>query len=161
MSIAMTEKQKEDFETNGFIILDHFFTSDELDQLLSAVDDVGIKVRCAKGLGPDDPFAIRNALAHHDAFLNLIDHPRMLPLVVDAIGWNIQVREPVIWTTAHPTRLISGLVTLAVLKVQTIKLAIATSSGIRTLPEATCSKRLRSTDGYPSWRSKRSTCSLT
>ena len=25
-------------------------------------------------------------------FLDLIDHPRMLPLVVDAIGWNIQIR---------------------------------------------------------------------
>ena len=92
MSIAMTEQQKSDFETNGFIILDRFFTPDELDRLLSAVDDVGTKVRHAKGLGPDDPFAIRNALAHHDAFLDLIDHPRMLPLVVDAIGWNIQIR---------------------------------------------------------------------
>ena len=92
MSIAMTEKQKREFETNGFIILENFFTSDELDRLLSAVDEVGTKVRRAKGLGPDDPFAIRNALAHHDAFLDLIDHPRMLPLVVDAIGWNIQIR---------------------------------------------------------------------
>ncbi|MEZ4676736.1 MAG: hypothetical protein R2932_21175 [Caldilineaceae bacterium] len=40
-----------------------------------------------------DPFAIRNALAHHDAFLDLIDHPKMLPLVVDAIGWNIQIHD--------------------------------------------------------------------
>ena len=43
-------------------------------------------------MNPDEPFAIRNALAHHTAFLDLIDHPRMLPLVVDAIGWNIQIR---------------------------------------------------------------------
>jgi len=35
---------------------------------------------------------LRNALSHHEAFLDLIDHPRMLPLVVDAIGWNIQIR---------------------------------------------------------------------
>ena len=35
---------------------------------------------------------MRNALAQHDAFLDLIDHPRILPLVIDAIGWNIQIR---------------------------------------------------------------------
>ena len=40
-------------------------TPDELDRLLSAVDEVGTKVRRAKGLGPDDPFAIRNALVRH------------------------------------------------------------------------------------------------
>ncbi len=109
MSIAMTEKQKRDFETNGFIILEHFFTSDELDRLLSAVDEVGTKVRRAKGLGPDDPFAIRNALAHHDAFLDLIDHPRMLPLVVDAIGWNIQIRTTHLdYRPPYPSHLQAG-----------------------------------------------------
>ena len=92
MSLAMTEQQKYDFETKGFIILENFFTQNELDRLLSAIDKVGNKIRKARGLGPDDPFAIRNALAHDEAFLDLIDHPKMLPLVVDAIGWNIQIR---------------------------------------------------------------------
>ena len=109
MSIAMTEKQKRDFETNGFIILEDFFTSDELDRLLSAVDEVGTKVRRARGLGPDDPFAIRNALAHHGAFLDLIDHPRMLPLVVDAIGWNIQIRTTHLdYRPPYPSHLQAG-----------------------------------------------------
>ena len=88
----MTEQQKNDFDENGFIVLEDFLTPDELDRLLSEVDEVGAKVRSAKGLGPGDPFAVRNALAHHEAFLDLIDHSRMLPLVVDAIGWNIQIR---------------------------------------------------------------------
>ena len=92
MSIAMTEQQERAFEEQGFIILEDFLTPPELARLLSAVDDVAEKIRKAQGLGPNDPFAIRNALAHHDAFLDLIDHPRMLPLVVDAIGWNIQIR---------------------------------------------------------------------
>ncbi|MEZ4865983.1 MAG: phytanoyl-CoA dioxygenase family protein [Caldilineaceae bacterium] len=92
MSIAMTAQQKFDFDEKGYIILENFFTPAELERLLAAVDEVGARVREAKGLKPGDPFAIRNALAHHDAFLDLIDHPRMLPLVVDAIGWNIQIR---------------------------------------------------------------------
>ena len=92
MPIAMTEQQERDFEEKGFIILKDFLSSDELSRLLAAVDEVADKVRRAKGLGPNDRFAIRNALAHHKAFLDLIDHPRMLSLVVDAIGWNIQIR---------------------------------------------------------------------
>ena len=92
MAMAMTERQERDFDENGFIVLEDFLGPDELGRLLAAVDEVGEKVRRAKGLGLGDPFAVRNALAHHEAFLDLIDHPRMLPLVVDAIGWNIQIR---------------------------------------------------------------------
>lgn len=92
MSIAMNEEQQHDFEEKGYVVLDNFFTPDELARLLDAVDEVAANVRQSKGLGPGDPFAIRNALAHHEAFLDLIDHPRILPLVVDAIGWNIQIR---------------------------------------------------------------------
>ncbi len=92
MSIAMTQQQGKDFEEMGYIVLDNFLTQEELDRLLAAVDEAGVKACRAEGIGPNGPFAIRNALAHHEAFLDLIDHSRMLPLVVDAIGWNIQIR---------------------------------------------------------------------
>ncbi len=92
MSLAMTPQQEKDFEDLGYIILENFLHQEELDRLLSAVDETASNIRKTKGIGPNDPFSIRNALAHHDTFLDLIDHPRMLPLVVDAIGWNIQIR---------------------------------------------------------------------
>ena len=92
MSIAMTPQQEKDFDEKGYIILEDFLTQEELDRLLSAIDDVKVRVRRAEGSGPNDPFTIRNALAQHEAFLDLIDHPKMLPLVVDAIGWNVQIR---------------------------------------------------------------------
>lgn len=92
MSIAMTPQQEQDFDEKGYIILEDFLTQEEVDRLLSAIDEVKVKVRRAEGGEPNDPFTIRNALAHHEAFLDLIDHPKMLPLVVDAIGWNIQIR---------------------------------------------------------------------
>ena len=76
----------------GYIILKDFLTQEELDRLLSAIDEVKVRVRRVEGGEPNDPFTIRNALAHHEAFLDLIDHPKMLPLVVDAIGWNVQIR---------------------------------------------------------------------
>lgn len=92
MPLAMTPQQEKDFDEQGYIVLEEFFDQAELDRLLQAIDEVGERVRAEKGLGPNEPYAVRNALAHHEAFLDLIDHPRMLPLVVDAIGWNIQIR---------------------------------------------------------------------
>lgn len=91
-SIAMTAQQRKDFDEQGFVVLEDFFAQDELAGLLAAIDEVAARVQREQGLAPTDPFALRNALTKHQAFLDLIDHPRMLPLVVDAIGWNIQVR---------------------------------------------------------------------
>lgn len=111
MSIAMNEQQQHDFAEKGYVVLEDFFTPDELARLLDAVDEVAAKVRQAKGLGPGDPFAVRNALAHHEAFLDLVDHPRMLPLVVDAIGWNIQIRTTHLdYRPPYPTGLEAGAV---------------------------------------------------
>jgi len=91
-SLVMTDQQRQDFEERGFILLENFFEPTEFESLLLAIDDVAAQIRAEKGLSEQDPFALRNALTHHEAFLDLIDHPRMLPLVVDAIGWNIQIR---------------------------------------------------------------------
>src|SRR5438034_5573778 len=91
-TLAMTEQQRREFDERGFIVLENFFSRPEFERLLAAIDEVAARVRTAKGLQPHDPFALRNALQQHEAFLDLIDHPRMLPLVVDAIGWNIQIR---------------------------------------------------------------------
>lgn len=92
MSLAMTDRQRRDFDEQGFIVLEDFFAGAELQRLLDAIDDVAERIHRAKGQPPDAPFAIRNALAHHEAFLDLVDHPRILPYVVDAIGWNVQIR---------------------------------------------------------------------
>jgi len=92
MTIAMSEQQKHEFEESGFIILENFLTPQELMRLSDAADEVVERIQHEKGLRVETHFQVRNALAHHDAFLDLIDHPSMLPLVVDAIGWNIQIR---------------------------------------------------------------------
>ena len=90
--LAMTPEQRRSFDEQGFIVIPDFFSPAEFDRLLRAIDEVAARVRAEKSLNENDPFALRNALSHHEAFLDLIDHPRILPLVVDAIGWNIQIR---------------------------------------------------------------------
>ena len=43
----------------------------------------------------------RGAYAVSETVRSLMDHPRVLPLVVDCCGWNIQVREA-IWSVGQP-----------------------------------------------------------
>ena len=68
MSAGMTPAQRQDFDENGFIILENFLTPEELSQLLfpNAVDRVGARVRSDRGLAPDSGFTVQNALARDD-----------------------------------------------------------------------------------------------
>jgi ectoine hydroxylase len=107
--LAMTDEQRRSFDEQGFILIEDFFSQTEFDRLLRAIDDVATRVRAEKGLTENDPFALRNALAHHEAFLDLIDNPRILPLVVDAIGWNIQIRTTHLdYRPPYPEGLVPG-----------------------------------------------------
>ncbi len=69
-SLVMTDQQRQDFDERGFILLENFFTSPELERLLAAIDEVATQIRTDKGLSEQDPFALRNALTHHEAFLD-------------------------------------------------------------------------------------------
>jgi ectoine hydroxylase-related dioxygenase (phytanoyl-CoA dioxygenase family) len=107
--LAMTEEQRRSFDEQGFIVIENFFSEAEFNRLLKAIDEVGARVREEKGLKENDPFALRNALTHHEAFLDLIDNPRILPLVVDAIGWNIQIRTTHLdYRPPYPEGLVPG-----------------------------------------------------
>src|SRR5882724_6638058 len=107
--LAMTDQQRRSFDEQGFIVIEDFFSPAEFDRLLRAIDEVATRVRAVKGLRDNDPFALRNALTHHEAFLDLIDNPRILPLVVDAIGWNIQIRTTHLdYRPPYPEGLVPG-----------------------------------------------------
>lgn len=90
--LAMTDAQRRAFDRDGFFVVEGFLSPAELEELTSAVDAVAGRARRARTLADSEPVTVRNALAHHDALLNWVDHPKLLPIVVDAIGWNIQVR---------------------------------------------------------------------
>eukprot|EP01047_Picozoa_sp_COSAG01_P084602 COSAG01_NODE_18229_length_1091_cov_1.094758_1_plen_191_part_00 len=90
--VGMTARQRADFDDSGFTIVEDFMHPGELSKLLGAVDELCEQYRRDTGAPASAPFQCRNLLARHDAFLDLVDHPRILPLVVDAIGTDIQVR---------------------------------------------------------------------
>lgn len=95
MTIAMTDQQQDELNGQGFTVLERVLDSSELERLSVAMDEVADQLRKERGLGPNDSVGVRNAVARHEVIRDLLDHPRILPLVVDAIGWNIQNRDSV------------------------------------------------------------------
>ena len=93
MDVRLTDEQRRDFDEKGYVLIEDFFEPEELQRLLDAIEEVRDRYAAEKGVARESAhFGVRNALTHHEAFLDLVDHPRMLPLVVDVFGWNIQIR---------------------------------------------------------------------
>ena len=74
-------------------MIENSLTLGELERVSTAMDEVAARLRQARGLGPNDSIGVRNGLTYHEAILDLLDHPKIFPLVVDAFGWNIQNRD--------------------------------------------------------------------
>ena len=81
-----------------FCVIEEFLQGEELERVVEGMES------CRGG---------RGAFAVSETVRELMEHPRVLPLVVDCAGWNIQVREA-IWSVAQPnpdadpTRLAAG-----------------------------------------------------
>jgi len=95
MTIAITEQQKKELNGQGFTVLARVLDPSELARVSVGMDEVADQLRQERGLGPDESVGVRNGIARHEAILDLIDHPRILPLVVDTMGWNIQNRDSI------------------------------------------------------------------
>lgn len=90
--LALSDEQQRKFDEDGFFLVDDALTSAELDELIPVIDDLYAKYYRERNLGPYDAFQWRNVVALHPVFRKLLDHPKLLPLVVDVIGYNIQLR---------------------------------------------------------------------
>ncbi len=90
--LALTEAQRQRFDEDGFILIEDALSPDHVDRLIDVVDALYEKHRRAHGTSPDAAYQIRNALAHHDELFALIEYPKILPMVVDVMGVNIQIR---------------------------------------------------------------------
>ncbi|HRW05655.1 MAG TPA: phytanoyl-CoA dioxygenase family protein [Caldilineaceae bacterium] len=91
-SLTLTAEQRQQFEEDGFFLVEDALSPAEIDALVSVIDELYAEQQQLRNLGPHDPFQWRNVVALHPIFRDLIDHPKLLPLVVDLIGYNIQIR---------------------------------------------------------------------
>jgi len=89
--LALTAEQRRCFDEDGFFLLENALTQAETAELLDVVDKRYAGYKNSRELG-DEAFQMRNIVALDPVFLRLVDHRRMLPLVVDLMGYNVQLR---------------------------------------------------------------------
>jgi len=91
-TLQLTDAQRCQFDEDGFFLVEDALTPAEIEELTTVIDGMYTQAYRERNLGPHDAFQWRNVVAQHPVFRDLIDHPKMLPLVVDLIGTNIQIR---------------------------------------------------------------------
>lgn len=83
MPIAMTERQRHELDVLGYTVLENFLAGDALEHTVASLD----RLRDTEARNS------RGCCALDETFRGLMDNERVLELVVDAIGWNIQMRD--------------------------------------------------------------------
>ncbi len=90
-AVRLSEEQRASFEETGYLVVEAALPgalTARLRKRALALYDAG---RAELGLGPNDFWELRNCLVRDDGFLDLLDWPATFPLVVDLLGWNLQL----------------------------------------------------------------------
>ena len=87
----LTAQQQEEFALNGYLIIPNALTQPALERLTAAVDRLYAEGVREHGLNKVGAFELRNAVAHDDAVLDLLDNPSTVPLAVQLLGWDVQL----------------------------------------------------------------------
>lgn len=90
--IAISADQRRRFDEDGFFVVGNALSEAEIVRLTEAVDGFAAAVRRRRDLPAEAPVRVRHIVARHPAFRDLLDHPTILPLLVDVLGPNIQLR---------------------------------------------------------------------
>jgi hypothetical protein len=91
-ALKITREQRRRFAEDGFFLVGNALTAAEIETLGGLVDTYAEQARRARGLPADAAVRVNNIAGRHRAFRDLLDHPAVLPLVVDVLGTRIQLR---------------------------------------------------------------------
>jgi ectoine hydroxylase-related dioxygenase (phytanoyl-CoA dioxygenase family) len=90
LQYCLTEEERRHFQQQGYLVVPEALDRSTNDRLIAAVDRVDARERVAT-FPRDRLLSFSNILPEHDAFLGLIDWPRIFPKVWGILGWNIYV----------------------------------------------------------------------
>ena len=79
------------FGQNGYLLKENALAPNLLAELNAAADALYVRTEQQNTLEPQGKLNLRNCIVHHDAFLQLLDHPTTAPLAWQILGWNIQM----------------------------------------------------------------------
>jgi ectoine hydroxylase-related dioxygenase (phytanoyl-CoA dioxygenase family) len=88
LSHRLTPDERRHFEEQGYLIVENALDADRVAELVERVDTI-YRRRVAEGVDPDAYFFFPNFIPEDDAFLELIDNPRVFPKVWGILGFNI------------------------------------------------------------------------
>jgi ectoine hydroxylase len=86
---GLTDMQRATFERDGYLAIPAALSPDEVARLGDAVDRVWWAHRHVPAVRGAEALHLLAFLGWEEAFLELLDHPVTLPIVVDLLGWNI------------------------------------------------------------------------
>ena len=87
----LTETQRKAFDRDGFLIVPDALDPDLLARILAATDRLREEGLRTEGLNAGGRWDERNCIAADPVFLDVLDNPRILPLVVGILGWDIHL----------------------------------------------------------------------
>jgi ectoine hydroxylase-related dioxygenase (phytanoyl-CoA dioxygenase family) len=88
---ALTEKERAEFEQNGFLIVEDVLPEEMIKALTVASDRLDAAERALKGRDPFGSQNIFDFVGKDDAYVELLDWPKTFPKVWGILGWNIQL----------------------------------------------------------------------
>lgn len=93
----LSNEQRSFFEEFGYLTIEDALPPEMTERLLRRSMDLYARGRAERALGPSDFWDMRNCIGSDAAFLELLDWPATFPLVVDLLGWNLEL------STSHLT----------------------------------------------------------
>src|SRR5919198_6023468 len=91
LEYCLTEQEREEFERNGFLVVEEALPPALVEELTTVVDRLDAEYRPRMGLGPHDLLSLRDFIGKEDLFLELLDWPKTFPKVWGLLGWHIQL----------------------------------------------------------------------
>ena len=91
LKYCATDEQLQTFNDEGYLIVEDALSPEMVDKMTIAIDRIDAEEREKQGLGPHDLMKKFRTIAADDLFLELLDNPKVFPLLWDILGWNIQL----------------------------------------------------------------------
>ena len=85
---GLIEEQCRQFDQQGFLVVPGVLDSAAVEELTAAVDQIWAGEQ-SRGLGPDKNLFLPNFVGRQQCFIELVDHPKIFPVVWSLLGWNI------------------------------------------------------------------------
>ena len=90
LNYCLPETESQQFEQDGFFIIENALPSELVENLISVVDYLLLQHRENNGIGVHETVNMLDFVGKDEIFLELLDWPKTFPKVWGILGWNIQ-----------------------------------------------------------------------